>query len=242
MKSFKIFLEDYESQSEFGDFYGDFKDQDKKLHPKFRGRNVIWYAYSKERARKVYPRYVSAREDNIFDPKKLNAVARHVKTSFEPVELFTAIAEARLIDIDYIQLTLKAHHEDRLDSEYSLNEPFTTGDDEVDEFLADEEGWFEENTYVEYEDLLMYAEDREKLDIDYKEGNVDEDSYELMKDSLEQYDYILNEVARAQEDKSGDIGQYWYVLRDGNHRALGAIQGGEPFIYVTLSTNSYNEQ
>ena len=243
MKSFKLFLEEDSSPNkEFSDFYGDFKDQDRKLHPKFRGKNVIWYAYDKDRARKVYPRYVSAREDNIFDQAKLNAVARHVKTSFDSVELFTPVADERVIDIEYIQLTLKANKDDRLQSEYALDEPFTTGDDEVDDFLTDEEAWFEENSYVEYEDILTYVNNRDKLESDYKEGNVDEDSYELMTDALEQYDHILNEIERVKENQSGDMGQRWYVLRDGNHRGLGAIKGGEPFIYITISKNSYNER
>jgi hypothetical protein len=45
----------------------------------------------------------------------------------------------------------------------------------------------------------------------------------------------LSEVSAAidaEENKEGDFGQLWAVLRDGNHRTWGAILSGEEYVFV----------
>ena len=42
-------------------------------------------------------------------------------------------------------------------------------------------------------------------------------------------------------DRDGDLGSWRYQLRDGNHRAWGALLGGEPYIYVYLYENQYED-
>lgn len=61
-------------------------------------------------------------------------------------------------------------------------------------------------------------------------------------------DYDEEELARLQEKlqyaidtQSGDIGNLMFQVRDGNHRAFGAFGAGEPYIWVMLSSNQYND-
>jgi hypothetical protein len=216
-------------------------DDDKRHYPKYKGKHVTWLGYDDKRVRKVDPRYVTARPDNIFDPEKLKAVAQYVRSN-EDVEMFTAVAEGRTIDLDYISETLRAESAGDLNRDYAMDEPFTTGDSEVDDFLQDEEAWFEENTYVTVEDIRPYITGGEDLlRKDFEAGKVDDEDLEFIKEALDLYMELKQSIDEAVEQKTGDIGKKWYVLRDGNHRGLGAIAGGEPYIYITLTKNSYNE-
>ena len=50
---------------------------------------------------------------------------------------------------------------------------------------------------------------------------------------------LEQELQYAVETQSGDIGNYIFQLRDGNHRAFGAFGAGEPYIYATLSKSQF---
>ena len=47
-------------------------------------------------------------------------------------------------------------------------------------------------------------------------------------------------MALAVEDGDGDLGEWVYQIRDGNHRAFGALLAGEPHIYVFLGSDDYS--
>jgi hypothetical protein len=44
---------------------------------------------------------------------------------------------------------------------------------------------------------------------------------------------IKEKLSEYINEKSGDIGRVWVVLRDGNHRTWGAILAGEEFIFCS---------
>ena len=53
------------------------------------------------------------------------------------------------------------------------------------------------------------------------------------------------ELEGAVSSGDGDLDEYMVQIRDGNHRAFGAIAAGEPYVWIALSENQLldiNEQ
>lgn len=254
MKGFKeFFLErtsfdlNFQSEEFFDDFFNkdDLSEHDKEMYPQFKGRNVVWLGYEEDRVRKVDPQYVSPREDNIFIPEKVKAVrdrVREVSGGADKLYLFTPVAEQITIDLEDVANTLMAAKENRLRMEYAMDEPFSTGDYELDEFLEDQDLWVENNLFgsgFDYEDVQPYLiEDGPDPKEDLKRGKIDQEEFEHIQDFVKAYRAIQNELQKAVDKNKGDLGKQWYRLRDGNHRAFGSIAAGEPYIYVTVAKNS----
>jgi hypothetical protein len=94
-----------------------------------------------------------------------------------------------------------------------LDRPYTTGDEELDLFLLDP-------------DELLYELTSEEPGDDF---------WEEEKKRLEE------ELQEAVDSESGDIGQWAVTIRDGNHRAFGAAIAGEPYIWVLIDDNQYQD-
>jgi len=94
-----------------------------------------------------------------------------------------------------------------------LDRPYTTGDEELDRYLVDPE------------DVLH----------EYADPDEEPDLYASKKEELDQ------ELKEAVESEDGDLGQWAITIRDGNHRAFGALLAGEPYVYVMLSDNQYQD-
>lgn len=91
--------------------------------------------------------------------------------------------------------------------EYDGANALTTGDQELDEYISLGEDFF-----------VLY-------DLD------DEDDY---KEYLSEKKRLEEELEEAIATESGDIGQYIVQVRDGNHRAFGAIEAGEPYVWIAI--------
>lgn len=89
----------------------------------------------------------------------------------------------------------------------------TTGDEELDRYLVDPEEVLEE-----------YA-DREEEPEEYLEAKNDLDE----------------RLKEAENNNEGDLGEWQFTLRDGNHRIFGAILAGEPYIYGMITTNKLRD-
>ena len=89
----------------------------------------------------------------------------------------------------------------------------TTGDEDLDEYLKDKEEYLNNN--AEYDD----------------EYEVIEGSYSKLKDELE------SQLKKAEESGGGDLGEFIFQIRDGNHRAFAAIAAGEKYIWIMISKN-----
>ena len=95
-----------------------------------------------------------------------------------------------------------------------LERPYTTDNEALDLWLVDPAEAFEEHAW-DYEDL-------------------DEEM------SQDEFDAIMEaELAVAVEENAGDLGAWAVNIRDGNHRAFGALLADEPYIYVTIYDNDY---
>lgn len=166
------------------------------------------------------------RKDNIFYRDKLAEVAAIVQDAdpvdpvpFEPGYAFPEVIG--LIDIrDSIQYASDGD-----------SPVWTSGDEELDAWLADREQFIEDNLddYYEYDDD-EWDEDEDEEDVDLSA------SMEAAEAAAKQR---LIEAMEAMEQQAvagewGDIGRIVYQVRDGNHRIFGAIAGGEPGVYVKV--------
>jgi hypothetical protein len=92
-----------------------------------------------------------------------------------------------------------------------LDRPYTTGDEELDRFVVDRESVLDE-----------YGE----------EG--DEERAEAERE-------LSARLAEAVDRREGDLGQWVVSIRDGNHRAFGALVSGEPYVYVMVKDNQMQD-
>lgn len=92
-----------------------------------------------------------------------------------------------------------------------LDRPYTTGNDELDRYLVDRD-----DVLDEYGD----------------EGDLDRVQAEKDLDAA---------LAEAVQDGAGDLGEWVVTIRDGNHRAFGALMAGEPYVYVMVSDNQMQD-
>lgn len=129
---------------DFHDYYDKDWEYEEKFSTKYYGKNVIWIG-EEGRMLRVSPDYISPREDNIFNWDKLQAVRDYILQSSGKVKLDAAIADVIVIDRILIEETQEGAKSGRVE-EWGINHPFTTGDDELDEYLADPE------TFLKYEE------------------------------------------------------------------------------------------
>lgn len=222
-------FDDFEDDdySDFSDYYSDEEPQPGKFDKVFKGRRVSWIG--NEKTIEVDSEYVSSREDNISNPKKVKAVRDHIRYSDTRVTFTAPPADVRIIDGDFIFDTQEANARGDLDSEYRIDKPFSTGDEDVDKFI-----YMDKKDYAEYCGLDKdFVTDEGEPDLEEIKQYVDEEDIE---DTINEIEECFNDIKErmhyAFNKKTGDIGKTWAVLRDGNHRAWGAILAGETSIFV----------
>ena len=73
-------------------------------------------------------------------------------------------------------------------------------------------------------------------DADLDEWLVDPSDFspEEARDSIEALEHAV-------EHNEGDLGSFTFTLRDGNHRAFGAMIAGEPYVYMILEDNQFQD-
>lgn len=69
---------------------------------------------------------------------------------------------------------------------------------------------------------------------DYILGEYGEDEFDQVKRDLE------DQLAKAVDEDQGDLGELTFQIRDGNHRAFGAMIAGEPYVYMILGENQFH--
>ena len=77
------------------------------------------------------------------------------------------------------------------------------------------------------EELDKYLKNKEEYLSDWKSNYDEETAEELLKEAV--------------ENQEGDIGKYIFQIRDGNHRAFGAKNAGEKYIWLNVMTNKYDD-
>lgn len=144
-------------------------DQDILKYTPYYGRNVIWMG-EKGRMIRCSPEYTSPIVGNIFDPDKLLAIKEYIENPDTERAVFTCcvLADPSIIDIDDVRDTQVSAKQDRLWEMY-LDRPFTTGDDELDEYLVAQ--YEDDLDQYEAEELIDF-EDRIKESIENGEGDL----------------------------------------------------------------------
>lgn len=200
-------------EGEFEDYFpesasGELEDEQT---PYF-GRNVVWIGDDNKMVR-AYPEYMQHISGNIFDPDKLAAVVSGIQHHPERVYFYAPYGTASRIDLQSVAES-QVYWEDE-----GLDRPFTTGDEELDEYLKDpDEAILNELPY-----------DRSRF---FEPGDPEWETVRA------DFDKRLQE---ALDDEDGDLGEWVITVRDGNHRAFGSVLAGEPYVYVRLEDNQYQD-
>jgi hypothetical protein len=221
-------ISDSEGDGEFEDHYSGKKPEAYEYEDEYYGRNVIWIGNT-GKTLKIPSEYVTSREDNIFDYDKAKVLANYIRDHDDRVVFRTSDADVRHIDLDDVKTS--QHNPDYM----GISRSFTTGDEELDQFLA--------NGDDAIGDIMIYSgeylNDDYTLDLPRLQEELYEDDIEEFNDIVEQHEAeyaelqdILQRLKEAEEDGDGDLGAIWAIMRDGNHRTQAAIFSGEPYIYV----------
>lgn len=186
---------------DFGEYYDEPPDPS-HWDTAARGRAVTWLG-DRENMVMATAAYTSPLPGNIFDSGKLGAV---VAAILEGRELtFSANrAQAHVIDLQTVAESQRLARAKRL-WEDNLSRPFTTADDELDEYLAGPEEFVEEHaaTGTKAEAKRLHAR-------------------------------MKRLAASAEREGAGDLGKIHFQIRDGNHRVFGALAADEPYVYVRI--------
>lgn len=241
----------YNLKESYGETLAEEEDQEDLLH----GRWVTWVPTTYNIVR-IPSKYVVATPTNIFDFDKLNFMYNTILNHEGVFE--TPYGHLSVLGLVDIAETNKAVRDDLFESDYDLEEPWTTGDEDWDQLVV---GW-----YFDLDDI-------DDLDIDvkgafdyyYREWDLDpEEAQEDLNMALEQVDDQLEEfiglnregldelllehdldvdggivdklnafAAYLERTEPGDIGEVEITLGDGNHRAFAAIAAGEPYIFAS---------
>ncbi len=200
------------------DVYGPEKLQIPENRVDYLGKNVAWYTDKPERAEVFEAEYITSTPGNEFNQGKFNALFNSFnRAAYSPdpnAFLFLPmpwgyVSQITLADVAETQ---NAARQGRIGTvlepgtDYVLDRAWTTGEDEVDEFLADPEEFVEIHEEV-------YADDLEGRSLQ---------------------DYMVEWANRLAEEGSGDLGERVVQLEGGNHRAFSAIASGENRIWVEI--------
>lgn len=85
---------------------------------------------------------VQATPTNLFAPEKASAFRDIIRSGDRPL-MYAPPAMLSRVSLDDVRETQAAHRRDELFESYGMTRPFTTGDEELDEFLADEDEFIE---------------------------------------------------------------------------------------------------
>lgn len=129
--------------------------------------------------------------------------------------------------------------------EFLYNEGYVDTDysDEFIEWVNDYKFYYAKDEmsikelFKDFYDIVLYElfyykkEDGEELDED------DIEEIKKLKIGFKEYIKIEKQLKEAIDNEDGDIGSIYFQIRDGNHRTLGALQSGEPYIFINIEDN-----
>ena len=205
-------FEVYNHGSEYEeDFYPDLDQdtikQEEKYNNLYHGRNVIWIGSSGKMVR-ADAHYVYPIQGNVFYDEKISQLTDKINNSPEKIILYAPYGEMSKVDVQSIKESIE-YQED-----YG-HAALTTGDEELDKYLANKEEYIDDN-------------------VDYNWG-ADDSEIEAAKIPLREE--MEGQLKEAESSGDGDFGEFIFQIRDGNHRAFAAINAGERYIWLMISNN-----
>ena len=173
-------------------------------HKAYRGDNVTWLGRP-ERVFEVQARYAHPIDGNIFDPYKIHSVATAVRDG--EVTFDVAYGQFDVVDVQTMRESIEYA------ADLSWGEPYTTGDEELDDYLRDPEA------------AIWERDTRDPGDRGYKAA-------------VKRFERELRDAERR---GAGDFGALTVQVRDGNHRVFGSIAGGERTVWVLMMENQWQD-
>lgn len=153
---------------------------------------------------------VHAFPGNPFDPEKIAAIREVIReghSSGDKAVLYAPPALTSRVDLTDVAESQRAERDGELFESYGMSRPYTTGDDELDEYLVDPE------EYV-LGQVIDWDDEDEKRAVHAE---------------------MTARAAEALASGDGDLGSVSVQLRDGNHRAFAAQLEGESYVWVIVN-------
>lgn len=201
---------DEETLEELRESERDFDDGDV-----YRGRRVSWLGHQGRMLRLSWEE-IHPVAGNIFYPDKLATYAAFMEESDAPVPAPAGWVGGRITAQDVAE-SQEAFARDELFESHGMTRPFTTGDDDLDEYLRD----------------------RREMKQRLKKLARDDEEHEEISAIIEEMEPL---VEAAEERGDGDLGRVTVTLRDGNHRAYAAYLNGEPYVWVYITHGHEGER
>lgn len=121
----------------------------------YRGRRVRWLGRTGKMLRLDWDQVYSM-QLNVFEPSKVATFAEMIRQGYEPV-LQAPIADVTWVDADSVAETQQAWARGELTTD-GMTRPYTTGDDDLDEFLRDPDEFIQMWAEDEDDETTMRAE------------------------------------------------------------------------------------
>lgn len=216
-------------------------DDVKRLSNKYEGNRVIWYG-DPDQMIVVHKDQVHGMYGNVYDSQKLQYVVDMIQNveNFDKVEFECSYGLGDVISLDNVMEEQEAYMGGRFESDYmELDEPHTTGDENLDQYLGSE--YFDDiDDFYEIDDDNLRFLERYKTLI--ANGNMSPDAIQQEMtnklgniEGLNQFLQFEQELKNSVQNKEGDLGKFEVQLRDGHHRVMGAIKAGEEYVCVNLA-------
>jgi hypothetical protein len=199
------------------------------------GRNVIWDGVSGRMIR-VTANGARAIEGNIFDKHKLSSVVDGIREADDRVVFVAPYGTVTVITIQEVKESLEYAEDEDEDN------VLTTGDDELDQWLVDPASVLYDIGYFDLDEVKAYQQDPKGFIKQWSDDPADrKEKREEMEEAVAEVNRLQEALQYAVDHDEGDLGSFSFQIRDGNHRAFGALLAGEPYIYMILAEGQYQE-
>jgi len=222
-----------EGSGRFEDYYELSAAGEMEASEPYYGRNVVWDGIGGRMIR-VYPGYAEAIDGNIFDPDKLAAVRDGIKDAADSVVFVAPYGTVTVVGLQDVKESI----------EYENDYPdhvLTTGDEDLDLWLVDPDEFLSQEGY-DPADLNEYVADKGAYLEFWSDDPEDRlEKAEEMEAALVLSQEMNRKLEEAVDANDGDLGQFIFSIRDGNHRAFGSFLAGEPYIWMILEDNQFQD-
>jgi hypothetical protein len=194
------------------------------------GRNVIWDG-TEGRMVRVSAEHMEPIEGNIFDADKLHAIVSGIENAEDRLVFTAPYGEAHVITLTDIRESIK----------YGDAEPLTLDDEELDQWLVDPDDFLDEQGY-DSADLKEYLNNPQAY-LEFYSDDPEEQAemVEIFNQAVVLRQEMQDQLVQAVAEGWGDLGQFRFQIRDGNHRGFGALAAGEPYIWMIISNNQMQD-
>jgi hypothetical protein len=193
---------------DFADYYPESAEGTLEPEEPYYGRNVIWDGYDGRMIR-VDPDYMVAIPGNIFDPDKLAAIVEGIRNASDRVVFTAPYGLVGVVEPGDVKESIEADEH----GDAALDRPLTTGDEDLDLWLVNPDQYME--------DLIG-------------RGELHDSEAEYLAEATKLEAEMEEALADAVANREGDLGKLTFQIRDGNHRAFGAILAGEPDLWMIV--------